>query len=257
MNITCFVSAFALALVATVANAATIEYRFLINGELRALHNLAPGSTNTLRVEARVLDNVVTGSTLGGFIQASFDLWDNGDAIIYKESAGFLGGQSGFWGSTTNAKFGNHNEGVVSAGRVIQETGSILPGNWNADFAAVGANVWSTIATGQFTLKSTPTRLHVASTVAVNSIATLNGTAIGGKLPDSVTGYSAAIGLPEPATFAMAGMALVGMVAAGRRRRTYVDRLATFTRGPRRWRGSFFAGQSAVDRSSAIAKSVR
>jgi hypothetical protein len=207
--------AFALALVASAASAATIEYRLLVNdvlGKPVVFHG-----TNTLKVEGRVLDNVVTGSTMGGFIQSSFDLSDTAGAITWKQRVGFLGAPSGTWDSTTNAKFGNHNAGVIVGGKVIQETGSIPLHKWNADFAAVGANAWSTIATGQFTWSGVPTTLNLTSTVAVNSIATLKEGAIGGKAPDGVTGF-AILPFPEPATFAMAGMALVCMVAASRRR---------------------------------------
>jgi hypothetical protein len=218
-------TSFALALMVVaalgaVANAATIEYRVLINDVLAPSHVLASG-THNLKVEGRVLDNVVTGANMGGFIQASFDLEDSANLIKWKEGVGFLGAPSGAWDSTANAKFGNHNAGVLqdNGTNVLQETSSILQANWNADFGAVGANEWSTIATGQFDYtQGAPTTLTLASSVAVNSIATLNGAAIGGKAPDGVTGYSTVIGIPEPATLAMAGLGLIGMMATGRRR---------------------------------------
>jgi hypothetical protein len=57
-------------------------------------------------------------------------------------------------------------------------------------------------------------------TVPNGTIGTFNGKiAIQGATGPFEQSFSLPIGVPEPATFAMAGMGLVGMIAASRRRR--------------------------------------
>lgn len=217
-----FVSALALsvALVGSAVSAATVEYRILINDSQGTEFNPAPGPVK-VTVQGRVTENEVVPGTPGGFIQASFNLEDSENALTWEQGTGFLGNPNGLWKSTQNAAFGNHNAGALtdSFSNVVQETSSVLPASWDTQFGAVGANVWSDIAWGNATWNGVLTTLSVTSSNDVNLVAFLNNGAVGGRAPDASLGGSVQLGvIPEPATFAMAGMGLIGLIAASRRR---------------------------------------
>jgi hypothetical protein len=209
---------------ASYASAASVEYRILINGALPSGPIALAAGTHTLSVEGRVLDNDLAPSTPGGFLVSSFSLSDDKNAVVWEERQGFLGAATGTWNSTTNAAFGTHLFGTLTDNKtnVLEETGSIPSANWDAQFNAVGANQWSPIASGKFTFTppagNQPVVITLASDPTINSVATIGGTGVVGKSPATVVGASVTVGIPEPATFALAGLGLIGAFAARRRR---------------------------------------
>jgi hypothetical protein len=222
MKLTSFIAAFAivLAAVGVTANAASVEYRILINDVVgTSFTNLAAGASAKLTVEGRVMANEVVPGSPGGFIQASFNLEDTANALVWEEGTGFLGAGNGLWKATANAAFGNHNAGTLQDNKtnVLQETVSLLPSAWDSQFGAVGAGAWGAIASGNFTWNGTATTLNLTTGNDVNLVSYLNGAAVGGRAPDTSAGASATIGIPEPATLAMAGLGMIGMLAIRRR----------------------------------------
>jgi len=211
-------------LVAASANAASIvDYRILIDGAVPASPlTLAAGSTHTLTIEGRVSGNDVVPGAAGGFIQASFNANDSANAVTWTEGVGFLGNPNGNWASSANPAFVNHNSAVLADGKsdAIAETGSIPPSNWDTQFNAVGAGVFNMVAQGGFKFGGATTTLFVTSTNAVNSIATLVGSAIGGRPPDQTNGASVVLQsiVPEPATVALGAFGLVGLATLRRRK---------------------------------------
>ena len=214
--VVCAVAALAMGTV----NAATMEYRILVNGAVAAKHDLAPGSTNTLAVEGRVLDNILTGTTNGGIFQAAVNIDAATDGVVtFAEEQGFLGG-TGNWESTFNADLTTALKGVLGGNgySVFAQTGAVNPGSYAQKATAIGATDWANLFSGQFTIAGGETVLDLTAIASENLIANFSGS-LGARNPETVVGTSTVVSaVPEPATLAMAGLGAIGMLAASRRR---------------------------------------
>lgn len=202
--------------------AATVDFRMLVDGIPVHFPGYLQLGTHTLTVEGRVINNDVVPGTPGGFIQASFDLKSSSSAITWAEGTGFLGNPNGNWASTANPAFVYHNSGVLFNSKtwVIAETSGMPPANWDTQFNAVGAGVFSLLASGIFTYHGggSANVLTLTAFPQTQSVATLNGSAIGGKTPDLVNGESVRFLLdPEPASMTLAGLGTISMLVSRRR----------------------------------------
>lgn len=209
------------ALAVGVANAATMEYRMLINGTQADSHVLVAGSTNTLAIEGRVLDNILTGTTNGGIFQAAVNIDAATDGVLeFVQEEGFLGG-TGNWESTFNPDLTTALKGVLNGNgySVFAQTGAVNPGSYAQKATAVGATDWSSLFSGQFKYLGGLTVLNLTAIPSENLVASFSGS-LGARNPEAVNvvGNGTVIGVPEPATFAMAGLGAIGMLAASRRR---------------------------------------
>jgi hypothetical protein len=221
-----FLLAACFALVATAASAATYEYRMSIAGDYSAVQILAPG-VYPLLVEARVTDNDLAPGFPGGLFQSSFDLLTSSPGadtnVKWTEGVGFIGAPNGKWLSTDNPAFPTQFQGTLADVKtdVIQETSSIPPGNYNAQFADVGAGVWSTIVTGTFSYlwnDLQPTLISLNSTKASLVVATLSGANVVGKNPEVLGPLpSILLLIPEPGTIGLACFGLAGLFGVRRR----------------------------------------
>lgn len=210
--------------VATTANAATVTYNMSIDGDDSPSQILAPG-TYTLTIEAIVTDNDLTGGgVFGGLLQSAFNLDDTADAITFDDvTGGFLGGPDGTWDSTANGAFDSHFRGTILAGGnvVLAETGAIAPGDFTAQFADIGANTFSFIASGPFTYDGSFTTLELSIADPFGGdilVSELDGSSIVGGIPTAVNGDSIVLGVPEPGTIALAGLAGIGLLFSRRRK---------------------------------------
>lgn len=212
--------AVALYFVANGATAATLNYRLLIDGTEASMHVLGAG-TYGLEVQAMVTENDVAGNP-GGLLQSAFNLSDSAGAIVWTDTqGGFLGGPDGLWDSTAPAVFTSHFQGtLVNDGKeIVAETGAIAPGSFTAQFNAVGAGVWSTVAEGTFDYNGSMTTLELSLAPADVLVAGLNtaGTGIAGRNPEVVMGASTVLGIPEPTSLVLSSICL-GALALRRRR---------------------------------------
>ena len=189
--ITLVASSFALAQVSPV-----LDYKILINGTEAASHSLAAG-THAIEIQAQVSNNDLTGGGVhGGLLQSAFDLTDTAGAIQWEDIAGgFIGGSNGLWDSTANAAFDSHFQGTLADGGtdVIAETGAIAPGDFTTQFGDIGANVFSFIASGNFTWDGNDTTIDLTIDNPFGGdiiVAALNGSAIVGGVPTTVNGAS-------------------------------------------------------------------
>jgi len=210
-----------IALTATTAQAQVLSYNIFIDGDDSSVQMLAPG-TYELRVEAIVTENDLTGGGVnGGLLQSAFDLSDTVNAIAWEDVlGGFFGGPNGNWDSVANPLFDSHFQGtLVGTSVVIAETGAVSPGDFTAQFADMGANVFSVVATGNFTYDGSPTTLTLATDVGDVLVAALSGSSIVGAFPAAANGDSIQLTaiIPEPATLLLAGIGLIGIVSLRRR----------------------------------------
>lgn len=172
--------------------AADVEYQIYINGVRAATHQLSPG-WHTLTVRGKVTDNEIVPGIDGGFLQSAVDCSDSADAVLWEEL-----GTTGTWDSTANAAFDSHFRGTLidSDTAFIDDTGFINPGDWNTDYAAVGANIFDVIVSGDFYWNGDTTTLTLSVSVNEILVATLNGANIGAKFPDSAIGDSTVLEQP-------------------------------------------------------------
>ena len=210
---------------ASTANAATVSYELLVNGSPADFQNPAPG-TQTLEVQVIVTDNDLTGGGVhGGLLQSAFDLSNDVPGAVQwtDTTGGFIGGPNGLWDSTANSDFDSHFQGTLAGlgTQVIAETGAIAPGDFTAQFGDIGANVLTTVTIGDFVWDGTPTTisLDVANPFGGDLVvAALSGASIVGAVPDAVNNDTITLGVPEPGTFVLAGLAgLMGFVSTRRR----------------------------------------
>jgi hypothetical protein len=222
--------------VAAAAQAATINYKMLVNGrdvsEVSAgTAGVQPGVPFALSIQVNTPDDWVDSlQEYGGVIQADFSLADStgtpGSLLpeLKPSSPPFpLGHRE--WNSTTNSPW-MHYRGWLNTGRdalydVYQEC-DYLTGDMIADYHAsfgAGPGVWSTVVQGDFTWDGTPATLTLqpfslsGQLVFTYESETQRYTAI---YPTAANGDVITF-MPEPATLSLLAM---GALAALRRRAT-------------------------------------
>jgi hypothetical protein len=200
-----------------ISSASIVTYDMFINGSNEPVQVLLPG-THTIEVRAQVTDNDLAPSTPGGILQSAFDLDDTSDLIRWTDvTGGFLGGPNGLWDSDAADAFDSHFQGTLTEGgtKVVAETGAVAPGNFTAKFASLGANVWSTVASGSFELASGQTTLNLIVPNALNGdilVAGLAGSSVAGRFPTEVILDSITIGIPEPSSLVLLGSCVAGLI---------------------------------------------
>jgi len=219
----CLLALVCVSVAATGASGAIVSYNLFIDGDDSPVQML-PAGTYNLVVQAIVTDNDLAPNTPGGLLQSAIDLTDANNAIQWTDAAGgFIGGPDGNWDSTANAAFDSHFQGVLQDGGTdaIAETGAIAPGDFTGQFNDIGANVWSLITQGTFNYDGSETVLDL---VVANPgggdivVAALSGSVVVGSIPDEVNFDSIQLTLiPEPASLALFGVAMIGIVASRRR----------------------------------------
>lgn len=145
-------SACLLAIAASPAFCSTVTYNLFVDGEDEPTSPLSVG-THTLSVEAIVTDNDLTGDGLyGGLLQSLFDLRASSSIQFQDLEGGLFGGSDGNWDSTGNVAFPTYLPGELENGGsdATGVVGLFTSSQWGTHFADVGANVFSTIARGDF-----------------------------------------------------------------------------------------------------------
>jgi hypothetical protein len=103
----------------------------------------------------------------------------------------------------------------MSTGNDVQSAGaSFSPSQWGANYNAVGVGGFTTIVQGQFSWDGSATGLQLGGPINFSAILGLTGP--GGSLrsraPDAVIFDSVTFEpVPEPASIALAGMAVIGL----------------------------------------------
>ncbi|WP_428304006.1 hypothetical protein [Lacipirellula sp.] len=186
------IACLAVAFAGGTAIAADVEYQIFINGVRAATHQLSPG-WHTITIKGKVSNNVIVTGIDGGFLQSAVNLSDTNDEVLWEEA-----GTSGTWDSTANASFDGHFPGTLVDGdtEFIAETAYVTPGNWNTKYDAIGADVFDIVATGDFYWSGEESTIDLDAYTDEIGVATLKGSNIGFKMPDSVTGDSTSLEQP-------------------------------------------------------------
>jgi hypothetical protein len=212
-------------LTASAANAATLAYRFKVDGALAgsAPLTLAAGD-HTLTIEGQVTDNDLGGGNNGGIFQSAINLDVQGPGLVFVQGKlPITMNPDGKWNASFNSQFNTNFKGEIGTNpdfEVFAHTASIAPGDQGARFNAVGAGEWSEITTGPFTYDGVgmvTVALTAADGLAGQRVAGFDGANITSVPPAEVLGATLVVGIPEPASMALAAFGMIGAVAARRR----------------------------------------
>jgi len=221
MKLKCSLFAATLALVAmlaSVSNAASIAYKLFQDadgpGTFRLTAQASNGDNSGLASFGVVLTGITTAKNmspfttdLNTFSQVGFNLLRSSDAA---SSLGTITGSQDTINAGSHILYGLGQTAGTWAGN------GILPGG-PAGSTRPDTTGWGTpllIATGTYPIGGTPGFNTQSPDFATNTF--LNSTGTGVSAASATAQVIPAV--PEPATIAMAGLALVGMVGASRRR---------------------------------------
>lgn len=224
---------------ATATEAATINFRLKVNGSVVDWGETATSAVagnNTLDVDVMVTDNFDPDADADlGAASMNFDLTENaGDPSDIPGSLEFedelvFGSPTGSWDSSApfSAVGYNHIKGIKNTQvlgegpwyDILQEFVNVNP-SLQALADAPGAGVWDTIVTGDFTWDGNPTSLtmtHVSPGLVWDLVP--GSPAEANAEPPSGGSASGTIhfGVPEPSSFALVGICMLGMVVSARR----------------------------------------
>jgi hypothetical protein len=213
----------------SMAGAANIEYRVLINGadlEIVTEAEVAAGVEFMVQIQVLVTENDLFGEQ-GGVLQYSADLDEQDlgvDALTPTRNwipfppPGDFGDS---WASTSVLPMTNYAGsvdaivGLVTVD-VLGQTGAIAPGDFVANYNTFGSGGWSTGGAGPKTRDGTGTTLVLSPGSADSQLVySTDGTVFGAFAPDSSSGDSVLF-VPEPASMSLL---VIGGVAALIRRK--------------------------------------
>lgn len=244
--------------------ASVLTYRISIDGNSATMQPALSVGTHTLLVEAMVTENQIAGNNAGLF-QSSFNLGTNNNGFTFTDvTGGFLNTPNATWDS---AQFippfdGRFQGGTTNGGgpTVSEETHFINPSNYNDKFAAVGANVFSTVAQGTFTYSggAHPMTLSLTSSPAITLVAGFDGVSqVISQQPTTVVNSTITFTTGDPNTPTNTAPSItnepVGEQATGLNRTFMYQFLATDTEtpsGPFTWSIDSFAGGPAPNAPS-------
>lgn len=191
---------------ATAANAATVEFRILINGDDLTNYSGAAGTVD-VTIQGRTIDSIFAtaggNDYLGSIAVYSINLQDstgNGLTSVLAPVQGedFLGDPDGFWASTANASYVTHNVGIANGGPtydVVQDLGGMSTPPSGANAYQVGGGIfptgtstvgnWATLVTGQFT--------YAGGDATLSIVAVPSGQAVYNNVGSSKTAASTAV----------------------------------------------------------------
>jgi hypothetical protein len=206
---------------ASSASAATVSYRFLIDGaETPAAPTplLLTSGEHTLTVQAQVTDNMLTPTIAGGLFQAAINLDTAGGDLQWDPEMGIFG-PTGNWEATFNSNFATQLKGVLGGNghAVFAHTGAVNPGSYPTLATAVAANTWTEVTSGKFNYNGGTITLSLSAAMNEQLVAGLSGSTPIGRFPETVVGTSVVLGIPEPAAVALFGMSSLGLIAIRRR----------------------------------------
>lgn len=202
------------------ANASIVNYQLAVDGVVADTYML-PAGTYMLEISAMVSDNDLMPGTPGGLFQSAINLQETGTSIAPEEAQGLFG-PLGTWESSKDPAFTTFFKGELdTAGYdVFAQTGAVGASDYGTQYGAVGANVWTKVFWGNFDYDGGDTVLTLSGAVNEHLVAGVQGAAVGAALPTEVAGTSITFGgvIPEPSTFAILGIALIGLGAFLRKR---------------------------------------
>ncbi|MBN1853473.1 MAG: PEP-CTERM sorting domain-containing protein [Pirellulales bacterium] len=200
------------------ANASTVSYQLAVDGVVAPLHVIAPG-THVLEISAMVTGNELMPGVQGGLFQSAINLMETGNSLTFEEKTGLFGGL-GVWKSSKPAAFTSFFEGSIKeAGyEVFAQTGAVGPGEYGSLYSEVAANTWTPVFWGNFDYDGGITTLDLMGAVNEHLVAAVQGAAVGAAYPTEIIGTSTSFGIPEPSTFAILGISLIGLGAFLRKR---------------------------------------
>ena len=222
--LTCLIAVGLILALGSAAQAATLNYKILINGndvsEIAADGGgiVTIGAQFSVEIYVNVPDVDFGGGYYGGCLQYACHFTESDDGLVTDEALGgpplFL--PTGDWDSTSVPPMANYKGEVDNAGYLVfGQAGAIPPGDWATNYNTFGAGpgVWSEVGSGGMTWDGDATVLTLTpDDLDAQVVYGLSGD---GEAPTASCGDTVTF-LPEPATMTL--LALGGLALIRRRR---------------------------------------
>lgn len=206
------VLAAAIVLAAQSVQAATVEYRVLVNNVEGSSHLLQPNSTNTLTIQARVTNNTVAdlGAT-GGLKSFGINLDQPGTVLGFTPRPA----SPSNWNSTINASYATRFRGTLGTnGAQIGDVLSIAganAGEVDEITGTIAADTFETLASGPFTIGASGSTTLTIDTQDVAFVTGFETSVV--QTAANIPNIALSIGVvPEPTSLALVALGGLAML---------------------------------------------